>query len=113
MKKIRFLLLAFLVIISGVIFTAFSTHKKNHGVKKHPTTLFYYKYNLTTASGENTPSNYTFISPQPPDDEHVEDCGGSQLPCVIHAQGTMMAPNASEITSGNLPNVTLTQKDSQ
>ena len=100
-------IIAILLVISGSAFIAM------HPSHKSPNSTFYYKYNLTTSAGENTPSNYSFISPQPQDDEHVEDCGGSQLPCVIRAQGTMTAPNSSEITPSNLPNVTLTQKQQQ
>lgn len=110
MKKYVIGMLAVILAIAG---TAFTAHKSKHPVQKSPNSLFYYKYNLTTASGENTPSNYTFISPQPANDGVVEDCGGQQIPCVIHATGSMTAPDASQVSSSNLSSVTLTQKDEQ
>lgn len=110
MKKYIIGMAAIILAVAGSAFTA---KKGSRILQKSPNTLYYYKYNLTTSSGETTPANYSFISPQPADDDQVEDCGGSQLPCVIHATGSMSAPDASQITTSNLPNVTLTQKAAQ
>ena len=110
MKKYLIGSLAVLLALAG---TAFTAKKANHVPLHSPSTVYYYKYTLNTATGENTASNYVFISPQPTNPNTVPGCGGSQLPCVIHATGNMTNPDASQVTVANLPSVTVTQKNSQ
>lgn len=104
--------IAIIAIALAFASTAFNVRKPHHEyVKRTAAGPFYYKYNLNTASGENTASNYSFISPQPSDPNDVPGCGGSTLPCVIYATGNMTNPDASQVTAANLPNVTETQKN--
>ncbi len=113
MKKYIIGLVAVVLAIAGSAFTA---HKSNSALKHPLGGPWYYEYNLSTATGENTASNYTFISPQPADPRDVEGCSGSGIPCVILATGSSGLsgmPDASQVNTTNLPGNTKVQKASQ
>jgi hypothetical protein len=113
MKKYAIGIIAFILAIAGSAFTA---HKSHPAVKAPLSGPWYYEYSLSTATGENTASNYTFIDPQPLNPRDVEGCSGSGIPCVIQATGTTGVsgmPDASEVSTTNLPGNTKVQKASQ
>lgn len=110
MKKYAIGILAVVFAFAGAAFTA---KKTTRTFPKTSESQFYYSYNLNTVAGENTASNYTYIVPQPTSPNDVPDCGGTDIPCVIHALGTTSAPDASQVNPSNLMGVTLTQKVAQ
>ena len=111
MKKYAIGILAVVFALAG---TAFTAKKTSHTFQKPTTNQFYYSYSLSTVAGENTASNYSYMLTQPTDPNNISGCNGDQIPCVILATGTTGTggkPDASEVTSSNLPNVTVAQKN--
>jgi hypothetical protein len=109
-------LIGMVAVILAIAGSAFTAHKDSRASKAPLSGPWYYEYNLSTATGENTASNYTFIDPQPLNPEDVEGCSGSGIPCVIQATGTSGVsgmPDASQVNATNLPGNTKVQKASQ
>ncbi|HVZ96686.1 MAG TPA: hypothetical protein VG847_07410 [Chitinophagaceae bacterium] len=109
-------LIAIIAVIGGAVASAFTMHKPHIPVKRTISGPWYYEYNLNTVSGEHTPSNYTFIDPQPDDPNDVEGCEGTGIPCVILATGTSGVsgvPDASEVDAMHLSANTKVSKSAQ
>ena len=113
MKKYIIGMVAVILAIAGSAFTAKKAHNVVPGKLSGP---FYYKYNLPTTTGDNTPANYTYLDPQPSNPNNVDGCGGSGVPCVVLATGTSGmggVPDATPIDASHLAGNTKAQKDPQ